>query len=115
MRRIEFSAGHAMAIEQYASAGASAVPLLHGTGESHVYCLHIEPGGIIGTHTTGFHQILLVVQGSGWACGDDGVRVQLRSGQGVAFEPGEVHSKGSEAGMMALMIQASGLSSQGAK
>lgn len=107
MRRIEFSPDRAVAISTYESSRAYSVSVLHGSGESHAYCLHIEPGGIIGMHPTGFHQVLLVVHGSGWACGADGVRVQLQSGQGVEFEPGEVHSKGSEAGMVAIMIQAS--------
>jgi hypothetical protein len=35
--------------------------------------------------------------------------VPLEAGQGVFFELGEVHSKGSDAGMIAIMVEASDL------
>ena len=109
MRMIEFSREHARPIELYESVAASSVSLADGTGEAHVYCLHFEPGGEIGQHPTGFGQLLLVMQGEGWASGDDGKRVTLSAGQGAVFERGELHAKGSESGMTALMVQISEL------
>jgi hypothetical protein len=109
MRIVEFSPQSAEPIALYESQRASSVALGSGQGEVHVYCLHIGPNGIIGTHPTGFCQLLLVVQGSGWAAVADGSRVQLQSGQGAFFERGELHSKGSERGMIAIMVQAASL------
>jgi quercetin dioxygenase-like cupin family protein len=109
MKLIEFTPERARPIELFESAGASAVALGDGTGEAHVYCLHFEPGGKIGLHPTGFGQLFLVVRGEGWACGADGRRVSLQAGQGVFFERGEVHSKGSETGMVAVVVQVSEL------
>jgi hypothetical protein len=43
--------------------------------------------------------------GEGWAAGADGERVSLRPGEGAYFSPDERHSKGSELGMMVLMVQ----------
>jgi hypothetical protein len=35
----------------------------------------------------------------------DGDRVTLATGEGVVFRKGEVHAKGSDAGMIAIMVQ----------
>lgn len=59
----------------------------------------------VGAHPTGFCQLFMVVQGTGWVAAEDGVRVELRAGQGAYFEQGEIHSKGSDAGMLAIMVQ----------
>jgi len=105
VRIVEFSPESAEPISLYQSIGASSVALGHGHGDAHVYCIHFGPGSHIGSHPTGFCQLFLVVQGSGWAAGPDGVRVPLKAGQGAFFEQGEVHSKGSEPGMLAIMVQ----------
>jgi quercetin dioxygenase-like cupin family protein len=41
--------------------------------------------------------------------GADGQRIELTAGQGVFFERGEHHSKGSDSGMTALMVQVTDL------
>jgi len=105
VRIVEFSAERAEPISLYQSTSASTVALGHGRGEAHVYCVHFGPGGRIGSHPTGFCQLFLLVHGSGWAAGPDGVQVPLQAGQGAFFEQGEVHSKGGEAGTLAIMVQ----------
>jgi len=105
MRVVQFTRDRAHPITLFDSAGAFSVPLGDGSGEAHAYCVHIEAGGCIGEHPAGFGQLFLVVEGSGWAAGADGARVALQAGQGALFERGERHSKGSEHGMTAIMIQ----------
>jgi quercetin dioxygenase-like cupin family protein len=105
MRIIEFSLEHARPIDLFESVSAASVPLGDGSGEAHVYCLYFGAGGMIGKHQAGFGQLFLVVSGSGWAVGGDGRRAALTVGQGVYFERGEVHSKGSERGMTVIMVQ----------
>jgi quercetin dioxygenase-like cupin family protein len=102
---IDFSAERAEPIARFASVGASSVRLGDGHGEAHVYCVRFEPGGKIGEHPTGFGQLFLVVEGAGWVSGQDGVRVELMVGQGAYFARGELHAKGSDVGMTAIMIQ----------
>jgi len=104
---VDFTPQRARAIDQFASSGASSVDLAHGTGESHVYAIHFVPGGIIGPHPAGFDQLFVVVQGSGWVAGADGVRLSIGTNCGAFVPMGEVHSKGSETGMLAFMVQAS--------
>lgn len=102
---IDFSEERAEPIEQFQSACASSVRLGDGHGEAHVYCVRFEPGGEIGQHPTGFGQLFLVVAGTGWVSGHDGARVELAAGQGAYFPRGELHAKGSDMGMTAIMIQ----------
>ena len=113
MRVIEFSRDYAQPIELFGSVAASSVRVGDGRGEAHVYCVYFEPGGSIGEHPTGFGQLFLVMEGSGWVTGADGSRVALTAGQGAFFENGERHSKGSESGMTALMVQVSELQAAG--
>lgn len=110
---IEFSAAQSLPIQSFSSVAASGVALAHGRGESHVYAIYIEPGGSIGSHEAGFDQLLLIVRGSGWAYGADGAKHELREGQGAFIRKGETHAKGSDAGMLAIMVQASVFSAPG--
>jgi quercetin dioxygenase-like cupin family protein len=109
MRLIEFSAAGAEPITLFESVAVSSRLLADGRGDAHVHCLHFEPGGKIGEHPTGFGQLFLVIAGSGWAAGADGRRVDVHTGQAVYFERGERHSKGSDRGMMVLIVQVSDL------
>ena len=68
-------------------------------------CLAVGPDGLIGTHPAGSHQVLLIVSGSGWVSGSDGVRVPVSAGHGVYWEPGEVHTTGSETGLTAIALE----------
>jgi quercetin dioxygenase-like cupin family protein len=109
MRVIQFARAPAEPIIAYESVAARARELAGGQGEAHVYCVRLEPGGKIGEHPAGFGQLFLVIEGAGWAAGADGRRVEIRAGQGVYFDRGERHSKGSDRGMTALMIQVTDL------
>lgn len=105
MRIVQFTADRAAPVSTYESVGASAVALGHGRGEIHVNAVHLEAGSSIGAHPTGYCQLFLVVQGRGWVAAADGSRVEIETGQGAFFGNGEVHSKGSETGMLAVMVQ----------
>jgi len=109
MRLIDFSTARAEPITLFESVAASSRILADGRGDAHVHCLHFEPGGKIGEHPTAFGQLFLVTSGSGWAAGVDGRRVEMHTGQGVYFERGERHSKGSDRGMTVLMVQVTDL------
>jgi quercetin dioxygenase-like cupin family protein len=106
VRVVEFTPELAEPISLFESVASSSVEIGGGSGEMHVYAVHFNANAQIGVHPTGFCQLFLVVQGSGWAAGEDGQRINLRAGQGAFFERGEMHSKGSETGMVAIMVQA---------
>jgi quercetin dioxygenase-like cupin family protein len=105
MQLLDFTPGHEAPISVYESERAYALPLGEGRGEGHVYCIRIEPGGFIGPHEAGFGQLFLVVAGSGWVSGADGVQRPLGAGRGAFIARGEVHAKGSDTGLTAIMVQ----------
>lgn len=105
MHLLDFTSAREAPISVYDSHGAYALPLGDGRGEGHVYCIRFEPGGVIGPHEAGFGQLFLVVAGSGWVSADDGVRRPLSVGKGAFIARGEVHAKGSDTGLTAIMVQ----------
>ena len=84
---------------------ASAIKLAEGGGEAHAYVMYLEPGGEIGPHEAGYGQLFFAVSGEGWVAGGDGVRRPLAQGEAAFITRGEIHSKGSETGLTALMVQ----------
>jgi AraC-like ligand binding domain len=109
IRVLNFRRNQAKPIEAYASSGAHSCAIANGHGESHAYVIHLEPGGQIGPHPAGFDQVFLAMHGSGWVTGSDGVRHSIEEGSGALIPTGELHSKGSDAGMVAVMFQATAL------
>ncbi len=72
--------------------------------ESRVHIAWCEPGGVLGSHRAGRHQLFAIISGSGWATGADGVRIPISCGQAAIWSPGEMHESGSEAGMAVLIV-----------
>ena len=94
---------------------ASSIEVAEGEGEAHAYVIYFEPGGVIGPHEAGFGQIFLALAGSGWVAGGDDLRIALAEGEAAFISRGEVHSKGSEDGMAAFMLQVRDLTLPGQK
>jgi quercetin dioxygenase-like cupin family protein len=108
--RLVASAADRIGARPYEVKLTSALEVAEGNGETHVYVLRFEPGGEIGPHEAGFGQLLLAVSGAGWVAGADGTRRPLAEGEAAYIGRGELHSKGSEDGLTALMIQVRDLS-----
>ena len=87
----------------YSSVAASAVSLGHGDRRSHVYAIHVEAGGEIGRHRR-LRSALPRRPRLGLGGGSDGVRHPSPNFRGV-HPTGEQHAKGSETGMVAIMVQ----------
>ncbi len=83
---------------------ASSIELAKGEGDAHAYVIYFEPGGIVG-HEAGSARSSLRFAGSGWVSGGGGQRIALAEGEAAFISRGEVHSKGSESGMTASIIQ----------
>jgi GrpB-like predicted nucleotidyltransferase (UPF0157 family)/quercetin dioxygenase-like cupin family protein len=105
MRLLDLRSRVAAPVTNYDSSGVSSVHGASGSGEGHVYSLFFEAGGQIGRHPAGPAQLFVIVEGAGWVEGEDGVRRSVRAGEAACFAPGEMHAKGSESGMTAVMIQ----------
>jgi quercetin dioxygenase-like cupin family protein len=101
LKRVELTGERA--IERFGSSGARVRRL---SGEAHAVVIEIEEGGVVGRHPATFAQLFVVVGGSGWVSGADGLRIQISAGEAVLWEPGEEHESGSEDGMTALVVEA---------
>ena len=101
---IRFTADVADAIIDFGATGSSSVHLGSGSGESHAYVLHFDPGGEIGMHEAGFDQLFLVVSGEAWLI-VEGDTVELKPGEAGVVPRGSMHAKGSRNGGTAVMIQ----------
>jgi quercetin dioxygenase-like cupin family protein len=92
-------------VSTYESNRTTAVRLADGHGEAHVYLLQFEAGGAVGRHEAGYGQLFIVLTGHGWVSGHDGLRAEIGAGDVVLFDRGEQHAKGSDTGMLAVMVQ----------
>ena len=106
MQVLRFSASVAERIGQrpYEVSLASSIELAKGRRRPRVR--HLLRAGRHRWPTRGrFGQILFAVAGSGWVSGGGGQRIALAEGEAAFISRGEVHSKGSESGMTASIIQ----------
>ncbi len=106
MQLISFDRDNAQPIERYQSVGATHVAIARSSGDTHLGCIYVEPGGVLGAHPAGVDQLFLVVSGQGWVSGEDGRRIAISGGTGALWRAGEVHESGSDVGMTAIVIQA---------
>jgi quercetin dioxygenase-like cupin family protein len=74
--------------------------------EAHAVVIEIGPGGVVGRHPAVVAQLFVVVRGTGWVSGADGLRIQISAGEAVLWEPAEEHESGSDEGMTALVVEA---------
>lgn len=81
------------------------VARVKGADEFRVHIADVSPGGLLGRHPTRLWQLFTVITGTGWVSGDDEIRHQIRSGEGVRWSPGESHESGSEVGMLVAIVQ----------
>jgi quercetin dioxygenase-like cupin family protein len=96
-------------INAYGSIGLHATRIASGQGGVTVTCLAVRPGGTIGTHPATGEQLFLVIEGSGWIAGADGIRHPMEAGQGARWATGEVHTSGTDSGLTALAVEGSSL------
>jgi quercetin dioxygenase-like cupin family protein len=111
----EFAFATSQAVTEFASRATRVQRVGNGAGEAHAYLIRIDAGGAIGAHPAGFGQLFVPLEGSGWVSGSDGVRQSVRPGQVACIEVGETHSKGSEEGLTALIVQVRAFAFAGAR
>ena len=92
-------------ISAHGSIGVHATRIASGDGDVTLACLAVLPGGTIGTHPTTGDQLFLVIAGSGWVAGDDGIRHPVQAGQGARWAAGEVHTSGTATSLTALAVE----------
>lgn len=60
-------------------------------------------------HQASGAQLFAVVEGDGWIRGQEGERTRIASGDAVFWEAGEWHETGTDAGLVALVVESPSL------
>ncbi|MGG5735932.1 MULTISPECIES: cupin [Bacillus cereus group] len=83
--------------------------ILNHQGNIHIGAMHLQENGTIGYHEAVVSQLLLIVDGEGYVCGADKVKVKVEAGQAVLWEKGELHETSTEKGLMAIVMESENL------
>lgn len=114
MHLIDVADATRVPVDRFGSNGVDLLPLVVSeSGITAADIAYIEPGGILGRHAAPIGQLFVVMSGSGWVSGSDGVRYARGPGQGVVWEPGEEHATGSDEGLTAVIVEAAEPSARG--
>ena len=105
LKTLDFDAGRALPIAGFGSHDVTAVPLTLSDGEAHVVCIRLGAGGVLGRHPAPADQLFVVVEGEGWASGEEGERVPVAPGTALHWHAGEEHESGSERGLKAIVVE----------
>lgn len=106
MKLLRFDWGVAKTIHRYDSSGFTIARIAHLFDEAVVHCAYLTANGVIGYHQATTSQLFLVVQGEGWVRSESPDKISIKAGQAVYWEKGEGHESGTEAGMTAIIIEA---------
>ena len=105
MKVIHFTEGAADFFESSRVSLTKFVPLLQGTGDTYVTCLHLLPGAMMVELPTSQACALIVVSGFMTAnTFEPNVSVELRAGVGVVIEEGEGYSLESREGAVVIAV-----------
>ncbi|MGY1721624.1 cupin domain-containing protein [Blastococcus sp. SYSU DS0533] len=105
MRRVRLSSREITAFGSHGVSMVSPARVLEPVPGFGVHLATFAAGAVVGRHETRVWQLFAVVSGAGWVAGTDGVRVPLAAGDAVLWEPGELHGSGSDAGMVAVVVE----------
>jgi quercetin dioxygenase-like cupin family protein len=109
MRLFSLNATDGHAITQFGSRGVSMLGIYRGDVQVQLGYLRLEAGGVVGKHPAGARQLLMVVTGSGWVAGADGIRRRIAQGEAAYWEPGEEHETTSDGGLAAFVLEGDAL------
>jgi hypothetical protein len=93
----------------FGSADVTLNPIARSATATQVVCMRLAAGGVIGFHQATVTQLFLVVEGAGWARGAEPTRTPIAAGQAAFWDAGEWHESGTEGGMVAVIVEAEGL------
>ncbi|WP_137790218.1 cupin [Bacillus sp. E(2018)] len=72
---------------------------------THIGCVHLDAGGVIGYHQAVIPQLLLVVNGEGEVCGEDKIMHKIHTGEAAFWIKDEFHETFTQSGLTAIIIE----------
>ncbi|MFF2045066.1 cupin domain-containing protein [Kitasatospora sp. NPDC058170] len=105
MKIISIDAIAGSEMSAYGSSGVRHVRVHGGSGPTGVNIMRLAAGGRIGRHVAPVPQVLITMEGRGWASGADGVPAALVPGQAACWAAGEEHETWTDSGMTVLIVE----------
>lgn len=109
MKVFAFGRDVAKALSALGSQHAAVSRVARIEGRVQVAVIHLGPAGTVGRHAAVVNQLFMVVAGNGWVEGGDGKRVAVGPGRAAFWAAGEEHASGTDAGLIAVVIEAKDL------
>ena len=108
MRIIHFTHGAADPLKNFDAKGAHYAPLADGDGDTHVSCVHLDPGATIHAPSLTHAAALLVVHGRIKVVSERGNtrNINIHAGMGAVVEPQEPYTFKSDLGAILLIVEA---------
>lgn len=72
---------------------------------SHIGCMYLEENGVIGYHQAVVPQLLLILNGEGFVCGDAKEYIRVQPGDAVFWKKDEWHETKTNTGLTAIVIE----------
>ncbi|KHF39350.1 cupin [Halalkalibacter okhensis] len=72
---------------------------------THIGCMYLEENGIIGYHQAVVPQLLFILNGEGFVCGDKKEYVKVQFGDAVFWKKDEWHETKTDTGLTAIVIE----------
>ena len=100
-----FDADVGRSIDNFGSVNFILSRIAQLTAQARVSCFHLGAKGKVGYHQAVTPQLFLVVQGEGWVRDKTSGRGPIKMGYAVFWDSGEWHESGTDAGMIAIVIE----------
>lgn len=112
MQIVHFSENAADPLTAFGADRASFVPLADGGGDTHVSCLHLEPGGTVTAPSIDHAATLLVVHGrlNFTSRGGHDIDLTLHAGMGCVVTAQEPYAFQTDLGAIILIVESTTLS-----
>jgi hypothetical protein len=107
MRVIHFTHGATDPLESSGAEGAHFLPLADGQGDTHVSCVHLDPGAIVNAPSLTHAAALLIVHDRITITSERGEprNANIHAGMGVVVEREETYSFKSDSGAILLIVE----------
>jgi hypothetical protein len=108
MNIIHFTRGATDPLKDFDAEGAHYVPLADGQGDTHLSCVHLNPGATINAPSLKHAAALLVVHGRITIVSKRGNtrNTNIFAGMGAVFEPQEPYTFKSDSGAILIVVEA---------
>lgn len=79
--------------------------ILETNKAAHIGCMYLDQNGIIGYHQAVVPQLLLIIDGEGYARGQEEEYISVQTGDAVFWDKDEWHETKTDVGLTAIVIE----------